>query len=72
MLSKDLSNIENSKDVTNKSLTRKKNINIYREIGEESGGIFGDMVKQISKSKIFQRKTNFRPSLKMQYTKLKF
>lgn len=54
MLSKDLGNIENSKDVTNKSLTRKKNINIYREIGEESGGIFGDMVKQISKSKIFQ------------------
>ena len=44
LLKKDLSNIENSKDVTNSSIINKKK-GEYQEWAKESDAIFGDMVK---------------------------
>ena len=39
----------------------------YQEWAKESDAIFGDMVRQMTKLKIFQRKTDFAPSFNMQY-----
>ena len=39
----------------------------YQEWAKESDAIFGDMVKYVTKLKIFKRKTDFAPSFKMQY-----
>ena len=55
LLNKDLSNIENSKDVTNNSFIR-KNVSILQERAEESDAIIDDQVKQTSKLKIFKQK----------------
>ena len=71
LLNKDLSKIENSKDVTNNSFIR-KNVSILQERAEESDAIFVDKVKQTSKLKIFKQKTGFTTSLEMQYPRLRF
>ena len=70
MLNKDLSNIENSKDVTNNSFIR-KNVSILQERAEESDAIFGDKVKQTSKLEIFKQKKGFCNVLRAAVSKIK-
>ena len=59
-LNKKLSKTENNTDVTNESFLRKKNVNVYQEMDEESREIFGDMVKL----KRFSTKIKFCATLK--------
>ena len=57
----------------NKAASLNKNVsNRLKEIDEESDGMFGYMVKQMSMSKNFQQKINFAPSSKKQYPRLRF
>ena len=59
-LNKKLNKTENNTDVTNESFLRKKNVSVYQEMDEESGEIFGDMVKL----KSFSTKIKFCAMLK--------
>ena len=69
-LNKKLKKIENNKDITSESFLKKKNVNVYLEMDEESDEIFGDIVKQISLSKCFYGELSFVPSSKEAVSKI--